>query len=174
MDTTSTPHLEPLSTHSESNESMRMTVFRTVAWPLSLIWRSASAFFWLSQRTVEIPAGARKPEITKTTSHHVLPWHQLPLVPYTHWDITFPTLDKLAASRPKGCTLISSCSSCMSRWLAPLTLKICPEMSRSKQKGGAGVTNKWKVIKRLLPQEPAPVLVSLPASWWKELNYLGW
>lgn len=69
MDTTSTPHLEPLSTHSELKGSMTTTVFRTDAWPFSLIWRSASAFFWLSQRTVEIPAKARRREIAKQHVH---------------------------------------------------------------------------------------------------------
>lgn len=45
MDTTSTPLLEPLSTHSAPNESMTMTVLRTDVWPFSHICRSVSALF---------------------------------------------------------------------------------------------------------------------------------
>lgn len=51
-----TPHFAPRSTNSELKESIMMMVLRTGVWPFSRFCRSVSAFFWLSQSTVESSA----------------------------------------------------------------------------------------------------------------------
>ena len=56
MDKTSTPHLAPRSTISGLKASMMMMVLRTGVWPFSRFCSIVSAFFWLSQSTVEISA----------------------------------------------------------------------------------------------------------------------
>lgn len=60
MDTTSTPTFFPLSTISISKVSMTMMVLRTELRPFSRFCSSVSAFFWLSQSTVEISADRKQ------------------------------------------------------------------------------------------------------------------